>query len=534
MGTFLSGPCLLVCSRTNKSCLCFRGDYFYEDNGFHWTTLTHAARCSKTDRVLFHHRRSRKGQTTSNLQRTNSELDAMSIDWVRHYTSAAKLGGYFSNMHGIGRVLFSETSVAEHQKFECIPPVAPKELASIYVEHLESTGWIERKQITLQMREKFARRLHQVRHHWVKHENIMVPDTYLLTLDESKTQSRASLPKEVDLSIIMPTFNVAEFIADLLVSMYTQLVKPGFTFEVFAIDNGSTDETAEILSDFAKDHKHNFYFMSTSALMGAGKARNLAIPLVEGRYTYFVDADDGYDFAELAKAVDYATEHKKDLMVMPYFVEYIDANKPIRMEGMMKSDERVWTAVRAQTLRTHISQKEAALGLINYPWKQLTSSKLLFDADVFFGPTKVHNDVQFHWMSIAASKNIHFYNKEICTHRKFASAVRGQLTEVKDLARMSIFAALGMTQRALAKNGSFDGEEGEKIVFLQWRTFSINLLKWAEKRIPKESRKLYKDKKMHLMNILNSNATKPNELSKWNYWGERFTQISQTSQENLD
>ncbi|KAI2509555.1 Glycosyltransferase like family 2 [Fragilaria crotonensis] len=33
------------------------GDYFYEDNAFHWRTLTHAARCSKTDRVLFHHRR---------------------------------------------------------------------------------------------------------------------------------------------------------------------------------------------------------------------------------------------------------------------------------------------------------------------------------------------------------------------------------------------------------------------------------------------------------------------------------------------
>ena len=446
----------------------------------------------------------------------------MSMDWVRHYTSVAKLGGYFSNMHGIGRGLFPETSVVEDQKLKCIPPVAPKQLASTYVEWLESSSWTGRKQITLQMREKFARRLHQVRHHWVKQENIIVPDSYWLALNESKTLSKASPPKEVDLSIIMPAFNVDEFIDDLLVSMYTQLVKPGFSFEVFAIDNGSTDKTAIILSDFAKNHKHNFYFMSTSALNGAGKARNLALPLVEGRYTYFADADDSYDFSELAKAVDYATKNKKDLMVMPYFVEYVDADKQIRMEGMLKSDERIWMAVRAQTLRTHISQKEAALGLINYPWKQLTSSKLLFDADVFFGPTKVHNDVQFHWMSIAASKNIHFYHKEVCTHRKFDSAVHGQLTEVKDVARMSIFASLGMTQRALARIGSFGGEEGEKIVFPQWRKFSINLLKWAEMRIPKKSRKLYKQKKMRLLNVLNSNATKPSELSKWSYWGERF------------
>jgi len=446
----------------------------------------------------------------------------MSMEWFRRYTSVAKIGGYYPNMHGIGRGLFPETSVAERQEIECLPPVAPKEVASTYFEWLQASAWIGKKQITRQMREKFFRRLDQARHHWVDQDDIIVPEGYWLSLNESTSFTRASRPKEIDLSIIMPTVDVAEFIYDLLDSMYAQLFKPGFTFEVFAIDDGSTDNTADILRDFADDHKHNFYFMSTSASNGAGKARNLALPLVEGRYVYFVDADDGYDFGELAKSVDYATKYKKDLLIMPYVIEHVGADLQKKTEGMMKGDDRIWTAVRAQPERTHMAQKEAALGLINYPWKQLTSSKLLFDADVFFGPTKVHNDVQFHWMSIAASKNLHFYHKEVCTHRKFDASVRGQLTEVKDNARMSVFASLGMTQRALAKNGNFDGEEGEQVVFRQWRKFATELLKWAKSRIPKESEKLYKEKQNHLLSVLNANSTKPSDLRKWSYWGDRF------------
>ena len=507
-----------------------RGDYFYEDNAFHWTTLTHAARCSKIDRVLFHHRRARKGQTSFNFNQADGEAVVMSMEWFRRYTSVAKIGGYYPNQFAIGRGLFPETSVTERQEIECLPPVAPKEVATTYFEWLKASAWIGKKQITRQMREKFFRRLDQVRQHWAGQEDIIVPEGYWLALNESVSLNRASRPKEIDLSIIMPTVNVAEFIYDLLDSIYAQLFKPGFTFEVFAIDDGSTDNTADILRDFADDHKHNFYFMSTSASNGAGKARNLALPLVEGRYVYFVDADDGYDFGALAEAVDYATKYKKDLMVMPYFVDYVGPNKETKREGMMKSDERIWSAVRSNSERTHIGQKEAALGLINYPWKQLTASKLLFDADVFFGPTKVHNDVQFHWTSIAASTNIHFYHKEVCSHRKFDSSVRGQLTEVKNEERMSVFAALGMTQRALARNGAFDGDEGENIVFPQWRDFSIALLKWAKSRIPKQSLTVFQEKKNHLLSILEANSTQPSELRKWSYWGERFVPIHQSAQ----
>eukprot|EP00547_Thalassionema_nitzschioides_P015460 CAMPEP_0194240892 /NCGR_PEP_ID=MMETSP0158-20130606/6936_1 /TAXON_ID=33649 /ORGANISM="Thalassionema nitzschioides, Strain L26-B" /LENGTH=836 /DNA_ID=CAMNT_0038975691 /DNA_START=243 /DNA_END=2753 /DNA_ORIENTATION=+ len=500
------------------------GDYFYEDNGFHWSTLNSAGRCSKIDRVLFHHRRARKGQTSFNFNQADGEAVVMSMEWFQQYTSLAKIGGYFPNVHRIGRHLFPETSDTQRQGIDCLPPVAPIEVATTYYQFLIASAWIGKKQITRQMREKFFRRLDQVRHHWTGQDNVVVPKGYWQSLNETANINKAARPKQVDLSIIMPTVNVADFIYDLLDSMYAQLFRPGFTFEIFVIDDGSTDDTANILRDFADDHKHNFYFMSTGKSNGAGRARNLAIPLIEGRYVYFVDADDGYDFSALAEAVIFATENKKDLMLMPYSVEYVGPDSRNTKEGMMKSDDRIWTQILEKE-PSHLEQKEAALALINYPWKQLTSSKLMFDADVFFGPTKVHNDVQFHWMSIGASQNLHFYDKVICTHRIFDSSVRGQLTKVKDSARMTVFPALGMTQRALAKNGNFDGEEGEKIAFPQWRKFTKGLLKWAKGRVPDDLKESYDRQADHLLQVLDRNSTDPGELRTWAYWGDRFAPV---------
>jgi hypothetical protein len=304
--------------------LIVRGDYFYEDNAFHWLTMTHAARCSKINRVLFHHRRAHNNQTLSlNFNKNKGDVAVMSREWFHRYTSAATLGGYFPNQYAIARALFPETSVTERQKADCLPPVAPKDVAMIYFEWLKASSWICRKQITRQMREKFYRRLDQVRNHWAAQENIIVPEGYWVALNESTNLNPSSRPKQIDLSIIIPTFDVADFIYELLDAMYAQLFKPGFRFEVFVIDDGSTDYTIDILRDFADDHKHNFYLLSTPSSNGPGKARNLALPLVEGRYVFFADADDVYDFGALADAVDFATKYEKDLMVMPYLVEYI-------------------------------------------------------------------------------------------------------------------------------------------------------------------------------------------------------------------
>ena len=469
------------------------GHFESADEAFHWRVLTHATRISKLDRILFHRMKTARPNPLT-------------------YAS------FFSNAHHVGKMLFGQNL---EDMNGCLPSLATTGIAERYFQWIDATGWISTNQQSVQMQDKFDRLLKQAKHHWPQRS--MLPQAYWESLSGRFDTPLRDGPSPPDLTIIIPTYNVKDFIGNLLKAMYASLEIPGFSFEVFAIDDGSDDGTIKVLQDFQKEHASNFFVMKTpSSNGGAGIARNVAIPLIEGRYVYFVDADDGYDFDALAESVSFATVNEYDLLILPYETETVGPNNNITTTAMMNADQQIWEKLPSETNRTHEMQKEAAYGLINYPWKQLTSSRIMQDDDIFFGPTKVHNDVQFHWTSIAASKNLHFYHKKVCSHRTFDASVRGQLTAVKSAARMNVFDAIALAHRALARQGAFDGGEREGYAFEKWLKFSRDVLNWASKRVPTELEGEYKARWKFTLDSLKDERLQPSKLRDWPYWESRF------------
>jgi glycosyltransferase involved in cell wall biosynthesis len=101
------------------------------------------------------------------------------------------------------------------------------------------------------------------------------------------------------ISIVMPCFNVAETVARTLTSVCNQT----FTdFELLAIDDGSSDNTVEVVQDYARQ------FMRSPARLrvlsqgnrGAGAARNLGMCQARGDLIAFLDADDLWNSEYLA------------------------------------------------------------------------------------------------------------------------------------------------------------------------------------------------------------------------------------------
>ncbi|KAL3918342.1 MAG: hypothetical protein SGILL_004283, partial [Bacillariaceae sp.] len=450
-----------------------RGDYFYEDNAFHWAVMTHTKKVAKIDNVLFHHRSGREGQTSFSFT-SRSTGGTATVERVKKISALAKLGGMFSNAHQIGRDIFLRDNPN---------PIFAQE----FFLKIRRTLWIAKKQLEAGLALKFVRQLDSIIYYWA---NSNAGQKLLAGESVEYLGEEGPMSSEIDLSIIIPTSNVGEEISILLNKLFKDLSDPDFSFEVFVVDDASTDKaTTDSLLDFAKREEPNFYLLSTQSSSGAGRARNLAIPLVEGKYVYFADADDDYDFAALRNAVNHASATSLDVLLLPYRVEQVHAkNESIIENKMMPSDERIWKRIRDKGNKATSNElKREALSLINYPWKQITSSELMFTEDIFFGPTIVHNDVQFHWTSIAAADKIGFYSdKAVCTHRKFDPSVRGQLTSVKDEKRMGVIPALHFTQRALTLAGVLDQEEA--VVVSMWKGFVETLLKWAAKQIPDSKR----------------------------------------------
>jgi len=89
-------------------------------------------------------------------------------------------------------------------------------------------------------------------------------------------------------SVIVPTYNRSGFIERAFASLVEQDY-PKDTFEIIAIDDGSTDRTPEILKRFCRDHT---YFRSLSqANKGPAAARNLGIREANGDIVLLMDDD---------------------------------------------------------------------------------------------------------------------------------------------------------------------------------------------------------------------------------------------------
>jgi glycosyltransferase involved in cell wall biosynthesis len=92
------------------------------------------------------------------------------------------------------------------------------------------------------------------------------------------------------ISVIIPTYNRASFLGEAIQSVLNQdyFVRNGpSSFELLVIDDGSTDNTKEIVRSFA--NKIRYYFQEHK---GVSAARNLGFDLARGDYIAFLDSDD--------------------------------------------------------------------------------------------------------------------------------------------------------------------------------------------------------------------------------------------------
>jgi glycosyltransferase involved in cell wall biosynthesis len=87
------------------------------------------------------------------------------------------------------------------------------------------------------------------------------------------------------LSIIIPTYNRSVFLFRTLSSLQAQLDQD---FEVYIIDDGSTDSTCETVKPFLGSRYHYVYQVNSER----AAARNNGIALATSQYVYFLDSDD--------------------------------------------------------------------------------------------------------------------------------------------------------------------------------------------------------------------------------------------------
>ncbi len=91
----------------------------------------------------------------------------------------------------------------------------------------------------------------------------------------------------ISFSIIIPTYNRAHLIRDTLDSVFTQTYPH---FEVIIVDDGSTDNTKEVIEKTYNSNQRLRYFYKENEERGA--ARNFGLKVANGQFALFFDSDD--------------------------------------------------------------------------------------------------------------------------------------------------------------------------------------------------------------------------------------------------
>lgn len=192
-------------------------------------------------------------------------------------------------------------------------------------------------------------------------------------------------------SIIAPCYNVAAYL-DGICDLLEQ--QPYDCWELIAVDDASTDETASTLERYAAaDERITPVLLEANG--GAAAARNAGLARARSEYVWFLDPDDDFDPSLLVEALDALETTDADVVIFGCREESCDVAGALRstrdvlppVSGVLSGDElhRAILDLEESTLYGYAWNKvyrRAAIGAACFP-NVMLAEDLLFNVEVF-------------------------------------------------------------------------------------------------------------------------------------------------------
>ena len=127
------------------------------------------------------------------------------------------------------------------------------------------------------------------------------------------------------ISVIVPVYNVEEFLEQCLESIVTQTY---IDLEIILVNDGSTDQSSKICDDFVKRDPRVKLIHQING--GVSSARNIGIKVATGEYITFVDSDDWLE-KEMYQKMMYAVkiQNESEVIMCDFINEKYDCQEKI-------------------------------------------------------------------------------------------------------------------------------------------------------------------------------------------------------------
>lgn len=195
-------------------------------------------------------------------------------------------------------------------------------------------------------------------------------------------------------SIIMPSYNTAEYIAETIQSVQAQSYTD---WELIIVDDCSTDNTDDIVKPYLIDKR--IVYIKNEKNSGAALSRNRALRKAKGKWIAFLDSDDLWTPDKLEKQIHFMLAHNCHFSYTNYFE--IDA------EGKLNG------------IKVTGPKRITKCGMYNYCWPGCLT--VMYDADVVgliqIADIRKNNDYAM-WLKVCDKANCYLLEEELALYRR--------------------------------------------------------------------------------------------------------------------
>lgn len=209
-------------------------------------------------------------------------------------------------------------------------------------------------------------------------------------------------------SVIMPAFNCASTILEAVMSVRIQTYG---NWELLIQDDGSTDETAELLcQELERDQRIKYEVSQENR--GASHARNLAIQRARGTYVCFLDADDYWLPHKLANQVRFMETNRCSISATFCF---------------RQSSNAIYLSKGPSQLRRSDLYRHNAVPFLSVMYRKQEVG------EIKFRDLKSRNDLMFLLDCLDRTGVLHFVCEPLCVYREVTGSLSSnRIRNLKD------------------------------------------------------------------------------------------------------
>lgn len=209
----------------------------------------------------------------------------------------------------------------------------------------------------------------------------------------------------MQVSIIMPVYNVEKYIAKCIESVLNQTYT---NFELIVVIDGSLDNSEAIARKFEKlDSRIKVH---TKPNGGISDARNYGLNLAIGEYIFFLDSDDWIEHDLLKENIEIMVDKQLDFIVFGFYQDSVDENEILIKQVKHLPEDNIWLNGEAIHLSPYM------LNILGYAWNKIYRKQYLNQNNIsFINGISLFEDILFNAKVYQHSDRI-LFNKKAYVH----------------------------------------------------------------------------------------------------------------------